>query len=629
MDRSNLSENGSGREKDLTTHERAAADDEDLLWQNFRNPTTVEEFCGNWLALLCRKINGIAAGIVLLGAPKGGPPYAPVAVWPNKRFDSKHLAEVAERALTERRGLSIKRSGPDGSARYDIAYPLQIAGQIYGIVALDADSRPQEALRQIMRQLQWGSGWMGALFHWRQLAGISAPHDRLQTVVSILSTLVSNKTSHAAAVELVTELATRFSCDRVSIGFVKRGSIEVKALSHSAQFGADTNLVRALSIAMDEALDQQISIVIPAPNSKGSITAQHAALANRSGNGAICSVPLSGPTETVGVITFERTEKQPFDQETVRLFESLSALVGPILELQRRDDRWLFRKAMDAIAAQVRALVGPRHVAMKLTVFVTVTLLLFLTLAKGNYRVSAKAVIEPASRQAVVAAYNGYVNTSSLRAGDLVRKNQMLAQLDDRELKLERSKWQSQQEQTQRQYYEALGTRNAAQVQVLTAQIAQAKAQVALIEEEIKRTRVTAPMDGVIVTGDLSQALGAPVERGQVLFELAPLDSYRIILQVDERQIGDVVVGQHGRLVLAGFAGHPLNFSVRRLTPVSISGEGRNFFRVEAGLENVADGLRPGMEGVAKIEVDRRRLIWIWTHEFVDWLRLKTWSWLP
>ncbi len=627
MDRSELSENGS--EKDFTTHERAAADDEDLLWQKFRNPSTVEEFCANWLALLCRKINGIAAGIVLLGAPKGGPPYAPVAVWPNKRFDSKHLAEVAEQSLTERRGLSIKRSSPDGSTRYDIAYPLQIAGQIYGIVVLDADSRPQEALRQLTRQLQWSSGWMGALFHRRQLAGISAPHERLQTVVSILSTLVSNKSSHGAAVELVTELATRFSCDRVSLGFVQRGSIEVKAVSHSAQFGADTNLVRALSVAMDEAVDQQMSIVIPAPDSRGSITREHVALAKRSGNGAICSVPLSGPTETVGVITFERSEKQPFDQETVRLFESMAALVGPILELQRRDDRWLLRKTMDAITAQMRALIGPRHVAIKLTVFVIVALSLFLALAKGNYRVSAKAVLDPASRQAVVAAYNGYVSSSSLRAGDLVRKNQVLAQLDDNELKLERSKWQSQQEQSQRQYYEALGTRNAAQVQVLTAQIAQAKAQVALLEEEIARTKITAPVDGVIVTGDLSQALGAPVERGQVLFELAPLDSYRIILQVDERQIGDVVVGQRGRLVLAGFASHPMNFSVRRLTPVSVSGEGRNYFRVEAGLEDVPNDLRPGMEGVGKIEIDRRRLIWIWTHELVDWLRLRTWSWLP
>jgi hypothetical protein len=39
--------------------------------------------------------------------------------------------------------------------------------------------------------------------------------------------------------------------------------------------------------------------------------------------------------------------------------------------------------------------------------------------------------------------------------------------------------------------------------------------------------------------------------------------------------------------------------------------------------------LQPGMEGVAKVDIDRRRLIWIWTHEIVDWLRLKLWAWLP
>jgi hypothetical protein len=35
------------------------------------------------------------------------------------------------------------------------------------------------------------------------------------------------------------------------------------------------------------------------------------------------------------------------------------------------------------------------------------------------------------------------------------------------------------------------------------------------------------------------------------------------------------------------------------------------------------------MEGVGKIEIDRRRLVWIWTHSIVDWLRLALWRWLP
>jgi hypothetical protein len=35
------------------------------------------------------------------------------------------------------------------------------------------------------------------------------------------------------------------------------------------------------------------------------------------------------------------------------------------------------------------------------------------------------------------------------------------------------------------------------------------------------------------------------------------------------------------------------------------------------------------MEGVAKIEIGNRSLVWIWTHEIGDWLRLATWKYIP
>jgi hypothetical protein len=50
---------------------------------------------------------------------------------------------------------------------------------------------------------------------------------------------------------------------------------------------------------------------------------------------------------------------------------------------------------------------------------------------------------------------------------------------------------------------------------------------------------------------------------------------------------------------------------------------------VEAHLENSSERLRPGMEGFGKISIDRRKLIWIWTHELIDWVRLKLWTWIP
>jgi hypothetical protein len=75
--------------------------------------------------------------------------------------------------------------------------------------------------------------------------------------------------------------------------------------------------------------------------------------------------------------------------------------------------------------------------------------------------------------------------------------------------------------------------------------------------------------------------------------------------------------------------GEAFAFVVAKITPVSIAKEGRNYFRVEGRLDQVSPHLRPGMEGIGKITVDRRKLIWVWTHEAVNWLRLQLWRWWP
>ena len=134
-------------------------------------------------------------------------------------------------------------------------------------------------------------------------------------------------------------------------------------------------------------------------------------------------------------------------------------------------------------------------------------------------------------------------------------------------------------------------------------------------------------MDGVIVTGDLSQELGAPVDKGQRLFEIAPLAEYRVMLEVDEREVGVLAAGQTGQLALVGLPGKTLPLTVDRITPISSQSEGRNFFLVEAKLAETPDALRPGMDGVAKVSIGERRLAWIWIHEMTEWLGLLAWRW--
>jgi len=587
-------------------------------------------------------IPGVGAGVVVAASPGGGAAgrFAPAAFWPEGRRAAAHLAEAVERAIAERRGIVLKReAGGDapapGRERYDVAYPIQASGKVYGVVALDIAPRPEPELEAVLRQLQWGAGWLEVLAHRLGAArlepgSVEASRQRLQVVLDLIAGALGHERFYGAATAFVTDLATRLACDRVSVGFLRRGRMQLRAVSHSANFAKQTNLVRAIEAAMDEALDQGATVVYPPrPGGEVRVTRVHAELARQSEAGAICTVLLAEGPRFVAALTLERPADRPFDPATVEFCEALGGIAGPVLEVQRRDDRWLPVKAADAGWRQLGNLIGPRHAALKLTVAGVAAVAAFLAFATGDYRISARSVVEARSRRAAVAPFNGYIKDALVRAGDAVRADQLLATLDDRELQLERLRSLSQAEQLVKQRDLALAKRDAAGVQIASAQIGQARAQLALLDDQLSRTRVMATLDGSVVAGDLSQSLGAPVERGQVLFEIAPLADYRVVLQVDERDIADVAVAQRGELLLTAWPADSVPFTVETITPVSTAREGRNYFKVEAKLDQTPDRLRPGMEGVGKVVADRRLLVWIWTRQAIDWVRLKLWAWLP
>jgi biotin carboxyl carrier protein len=600
---------------------------ESALWAVLAGASGAEEFCQSWLAIQCRFIPGVVGGVVLLQAGSDGR-YMPVAVWPDVRKDMSYLTQAAQRSLMERRGLVQPPSAEGGG--YHVAYPVEAMGTLHGVVVIDVAPRPESELQAVLRQLHWGAASLELLFYRGAVAKEIESRNRLQTVLELVASAAGQERYTASAMALVTELATRLECDRVSLGFVQAGQIKIDAFSHSAQFKERTNLVRAVAAAMDEAVDQGAPITWPPVQGALPVVARaHDALSREQGGGTVCTVPMQVGNAYVGAITLERPAGKPFDDTTLELLEALTGLAAPMLDTHRREDQWFGKRALIWWKEKLRQLFGPRHAALKFGVLAALLLVAFMTLAKGPFRVSAGTTLEPLIQQAAAAPFNGYVREAPVRAGDLVKAGMVLARLDDRELKLERLKWIGQEEELGKQLRQAMADRNAAQVQIVAAQLDQARAQVARVEDQLSRTTVVAPFDGVVVSGDLSQQLGAPVERGTVLFEVAPLESFRLVVKVDERDVAFVREGQRGSLLLSAFPDDTIGFTVQKVTPVSTPRDGRNFFRVEAQLDRTDPRMRPNMEGVGKVEIDERRYIWIWTRSVIDSLRLALWQWLP
>jgi hypothetical protein len=630
----NKEEQQNDRDRDLkvTEYIRESFLDK-ILWVRISRPETEDDFIAAWLTLQCHLIPAITRAVVVTGPPDQGP-YVPSACWPADERPVPGITEVAEIAMAERRSVvkgfhRSEREQLSAESSCYVAQPVFVDNKLYGVVSVEMDACSENELHYVVRKLQWGTVWLEAAYRRRLPASQERSHSLLVSVVQNVALCLEYDEFRSAATSFVTQLATELVCDRVSIGFGDGKRMQVEAISNSANFHKQANLVRAIGAAMDEVLDQRCTIRYPDnDDDEAVISRSHAEMAKYHGSGNICTIPIIHHAAVTGAVMLERQADRPFDRETVELCEHIVSLSGGVLDIKRKENRSLVARARDSLVAQFKALTGPGHPALKFFSGLAVLLIAALFLAEGTYRVTASAKLQGSVERVIVAPYTGYIAEARVKAGDRVNENDILVVLDDKDQIIERAKWASQKEQFSRQHLEAMANHDRAQIRILSAKIAQAEAQINLLDEQISRSRISAPFNSLVVSGDLTQSLGEPVEKGDILYKVAPLEAYRVMLDIDEHDVSELRAGQEGNLVLTSVPGVFLPFVIERITPVTSSGEGKNTFKTEARLLETAQFLRPGMLGTGKVTIEDRKLLWIWTHRLIDWLRLQIWMWL-
>lgn len=586
----------------------------------------MDQLTQHWLDTLCQLVKGVTRAVVFVRAPENDS-FLPTASIPDTPADYTEFLAAAQTALDKGGSIALHK---DGAARENgepynlVASPLLFREEIYGVVVLQLSSRISTKQHVSFQQIEEAGVWLATLIAQRVLI----KKNQLVTVVELVASCLEHDNFQAAAIDVVTDLTRRLSCDRVSLGLLYGQQVRVEAISHNAGFDRKSNLVRDIGEAMHEAIDQNSTFIYPQSDDGVLLTRSHEVLLEHN-IGAIVTVPIVTGGKVVGAVLAERPADRPFNQETCEHFQHIVSMIGPVLAVRCRDEQWLPLKIKNSVKASLAKLIGPGRIGQKLCLGLAFLTVLFLTFTHADYRITSDALLEAVTQRVIVAPQDGYIAEANVRPGDIIQEGNVLGSLDDKDLKLEQQKWSSRLEQQQREYRDALAKHDRSKVSIIKAQILQSQAQLNLTDTQLARTRLIAPFNGFVVSGDLSQSLGSPVERGQVLFTVAPLVAYRVSLHVDERDISHVKESQTGNLVLAGMPKKKLPFSIEKITPVSTSEEGRNFFRVEAKIKESSSLLRPGMEGVAKITIDQRRLLWIWTHKLIDWWRLTFWSFRP
>jgi biotin carboxyl carrier protein len=518
------------------------------------------------------------------------------------------------------------KSSSQSNTRSLMLYPVGdsfLNGSVLVLLIASANGSVLKARRDCLQE---------TIRSFNQLSGqqflLKCKHDlgRLRAAIETVSALNEQGRFTSAAMAFCNEISSRWDCDRVSLGFPKGRYVRICALSHAEHFNRKMQIVHDIEASMEECLDQDCEVSCPAAPTSTYVYRAAEILAQRHGPMASLSVPLRHEGEPCAVALMERSADKPFGPDEVEAIRLTCHLCTPRLLILRDKDRWIGAKTALGARKTLSILVGPTHTFLKLLAILLLGGLLFIILARGPYRAKAPFVLEATHRQLVCAPFDGFLESAEIEVGDIVQEGKtQLAQLDTTEQVLQLVKAQAERETYSKQAATAMRDEQVADAQIAKANIAKIEAQIKLLEYQISKGKITAPLSGTIINGDLRRQIGAPVKTGDVLFELTPLESLRAELLVPEDRIPEIVADQHGYLATASYPAQRIGFVVEQINPIAEVVNQRNVFRVRCRLLETKPWMRPGMEGVAKVDIGERPYVWIWTRRLINWIRMKLW----
>jgi len=230
------------------------------------------------------------------------------------------------------------------------------------------------------------------------------------------------------------------------------------------------------------------------------------------------------------------------------------------------------------------------------------------------YKMDCTCELTTTDRRYAVAPYQGTLQQVLVKPGEVVAAGSLLATMDDRELKIELAGKQAAYERERNQIASWRSVGDLAKARIAELESERIAQEVALLNHHLAHREIRAPIAGTIVQGDLAELMGAPVEIGNNLFEVAGLSDLLVQVEIPEYQYRFARPGQEVRLYLEAFPYDLFSGTIERLHPRATTREDRNVFLAELRLPNVDSKLRPGMKGRAQIAGDAFPLAWKWLH---------------
>lgn len=473
---------------------------------------------------------------------------------------------------------------------------------------------------------------VGALQSVRRHAALNHSMWQLNSLAAIMELVgkIEKSDTVKSATEIVSnELVSLLGCDSVAIAIFKKRKLHLQAISGIEKIDRASRTCRDYQQALYESIVRDQQGIFPAIDpDNGHLLMAHKQLVATIQSQSAISQPLivTDPTtdatthqRTIGSWVFTGSQSQLTSEHFVRFVDTATPHIASAIELLGRSEKSRIKRVWDLFRRKTkrftRVMIPISIVAFYLLMQVPVT-----------YKVRCNCTVEPVLRRFAVAAFDGLVETGFVEPGDMVEKDQVLAQIDGRTIRWELLGVTSQRKQSLRQREIELADRNIPKTLLAELENRRLTAEENVLKYKQDHLKIRSPIAGVVLSGSLERAEAASVKTGQVLFEIGPIDPVKIEIAIPADEASQVKQGHQVTVWIEGQEDRPLESVIERIHPRSEIRDAQNIFVAELRFENAEETLRPGMKGVVRIDADKRSLGWSLFHKPVNYLRSRlTW----
>lgn len=503
-------------------------------------------------------------------------------------------------------------------------------------------------------------------FENHDLTRLSQNVDQYSTTMEFVSEVHRSIDFKETAFAIANESRRLLNCDRVSFAKWNGNACKVTAVSGQDRFDNRSNVVRKLGKLATSSVSGDVPLWLTG-DTEGlppEIVRRVNDYMDESHSRTLAVIPLLKKVETNPELEFDPRRKQKpkklgaliveyFDEDVLqeKVADSVQLVTrhSQIATANALEHQQIFLRPLWKRLGQMSSFLFRDHFAKAVTALIALALFaLYLIFWPSELKMRVSGVVQPTVRKNIFAKTEGVVAKINVDQGDVVKKDDVLMELENPDLDISIEEARGQLVVTEQQILEVktqlsnINELPEQEVRVLWGQKDQLTYQKANLEYRLELMGkkkagqiITSPIDGTIVTWDAEKRLSdLPITKNQFVLSIADFEGdWQAELRIPQNQVGYVVAA------INESDGEPLDVEFRVATNPNLLLKGKLMrladrtdpgesgvpeFRaiVDADISELKE-LRPGAGLTAKIYCGEHRTGFVWFYQVLDFLRTR------